>query len=115
MVQITAEIDKQDLPHVIPGTFAIVTVPVGSRADAPTVPETAVRPSEQGFLVYVLSEDKGTAHATVIEIGLRTADGRIEVRSGLKPGDEIVVRGAESLRDGVPVVQGATPPDGAQP
>ncbi|MCA8919853.1 MAG: efflux RND transporter periplasmic adaptor subunit, partial [Planctomycetes bacterium] len=47
--------------------------------------------------------DGGKAYQRVIEIGLRTNDGRIEVKAGLEVGEEIVVRGAEALREGVDV------------
>ncbi|MCA8937761.1 MAG: efflux RND transporter periplasmic adaptor subunit [Planctomycetes bacterium] len=101
MVLVVGEIDKEDAVGLTPGTFIRATVPVGSRKDAPTVPETAVRASEKGFLVYVI--DGGKAYQRVIEIGLRTNDGRIEVKAGLEVGEEIVVRGAEALREGVDV------------
>jgi multidrug efflux system membrane fusion protein len=66
-----------------------------------------VRPSERGFLVYVVEGKQAVER--VIEIGLRTPDGRIEVRSGLKPGEKVVIRGADALRNGVEVnVGGAT-------
>ncbi len=57
-----------------------------------------MRPSERGFLAYVVEDDK--AHERVLELGLRTADGMVEVREGLKPGERLVVRGAEALKDG---------------
>lgn len=101
MVLVVAEIDSGDAAGLTPGTFIRATVPVGSRENAPTVPETAVRASEKGFLVYVIQD--GKAHQRVIEIGLRTNDGRIEVKAGLEVGEEIVVRGAEALREGVDV------------
>ncbi|MCA8910351.1 MAG: efflux RND transporter periplasmic adaptor subunit [Planctomycetes bacterium] len=101
MVEVIAEVAPEDAGELTPGTFIRVTVPVGSRKNAPTVPETAVRASEQGFLVYVVED--GKAHQRVIEIGLRTADGRIEVKSGLAVDEDVVVRGAEALREGVDV------------
>jgi membrane fusion protein, multidrug efflux system len=102
MVQVTAEVRAEDAAQLTPGAFARVTVPIGGRSDAPTVPETSVRPSEKGFLVFVIED--GKARQRVIEIGLRTPDGRIEVRKGLEPGETVVVRGAEALREGADVV-----------
>ena len=108
MVQVTAEVGKDKAEDLTPGAFARVTVPVGGRENAPTVPETAVRPSERGFLVFVIED--GKAQERVIEIGLRTPDGRIEVRKGLEIGEQVVVRGAEALRQGADVaVTGAAP------
>jgi multidrug efflux system membrane fusion protein len=101
MVQAVGEVFKEDAADLTPGTFIRVNVPVGSRSDAPTVPETAIRPSEKGFLVYVVVNEK--AEQRVIELGLRTPNGRIEVRAGLEPGEVVVVRGAEALRPGVTV------------
>lgn len=115
MVQVIAEVDSADAGKLTPGAFVRVTVPVGSRDNAPTVPETSVRPSEKGFLVFVVED--GKALERVIEIGLRTADRRIEVRSGLKTGEQVVVRGAEALRDGasIAIISGQQGTPGAQP
>lgn len=114
MVSVTAEIKDPMKGELRPGTFAEVTVPVGESADAPVIPQTAVRPSERGFLAYVV--ENGAAVERVLQLGLRTADGRVEVRSGVKPGDTLVVRGAEALREGVPVrvvPQGSAAPQGS--
>lgn len=100
MVNVTAEVTSSE-SSITPGDFALVEVPVGSNRNAATVPETAVRASEQGMLVYVVNG--GKAEQRVIEIGLRTPDGRIEVRKGLKPGEVVVTRGADALRNGVAV------------
>ncbi|KFE70483.1 putative RND efflux membrane fusion protein [Hyalangium minutum] len=109
MVAVTAEVSKEEADALRPGAFASVSVPVDTSKGAPVVPQTAVRPSERGFLAYVVED--GRARERVLELGLRTADGLVEVREGLKPGEQLVVRGAEALKDGavVRVAEGAKP------
>jgi multidrug efflux pump subunit AcrA (membrane-fusion protein) len=95
-----------------PGAFAEVAVPVGSRADAAVIPQQSVRPSEKGLLAFVVDGD--VARERIVKLGMRTPDGKVEVLDGLKPGDQLVVRGSEALRDGAPVaVAGATNDAGA--
>ena len=101
MVAVTAEVDDPNKEALRPGAFAQVTVPVGAATDAPVIPQTAVRPSERGFLAYVVEGD--VARSRVLTLGLRTADGQVEVRDGLRPGELLVVRGAEALYEGAPV------------
>jgi multidrug efflux system membrane fusion protein len=101
MVDITAEIKESADEILRPGSFAEVSVPVSGAREAPVVPQTAVRPSERGFLAYVV--ENGVAKERVLTLGMRTAEGLVEVTSGLNAGEMLVVRGAEALRDGVPV------------
>ncbi len=103
MVAVTAKIDDPARDELRPGAFAEVTVPVGGARAAPVVPQTAIRPSDRGFLAFVV--EGGVAKERVLELGLRTADGRVEVRSGIAPGERLVVRGAEALRDGAEVLE----------
>ena len=107
MVAVTARVDDPKRDALRPGAFAQVTVPIGGAAAAPVVPETAVRPSEKGFLGYVV--EANVARERILTLGMRTADGRVEVRSGVRPGELLVVRGAEALRDGA-AVRVSTPP-----
>ena len=102
MVDVTAHVEDPDSAELRPGAFAEVVVPVGSATRTPVIPQTAIRPSDRGFLAYVVAD--GVAHERVLELGLRTADGRVEVRSGLAAGETLVVRGAEPLTEGAPVV-----------
>lgn len=102
MVGITAEVDDPQRARLRPGAFAQVTIPVGGASNAPVIPQTAVRPSERGFLAYVVRD--GVAQERVLTLGMRTVDGRVEVTSGVQPGENLVVRGAEALRDGAAVV-----------
>ncbi len=106
LVSVTAQVNDADVLKVRPGSFAQVSIVVATRSDAPTVPETAVRPSAEGFLAFVVEE--GVAKKRILLLGLRTADGRVEVREGIKTGETLVIRGAEALRDGAAVqVSGA--------
>jgi multidrug efflux system membrane fusion protein len=107
MVAVTAHVDVGGGDAPRPGSFAEVTIPVGTASGAPVVPETAVRPSERGFLAYVVRG--GKASERVLELGMRTADGLVEVRSGLTVGDSLVIRGAEALREGAVVRVVAAP------
>jgi len=101
LVQVTAEVTDPNRGALRPGTFAEVNVPVGGSRAAPVIPQTAIRPSERGFLVFVVEGDQ--ARERVTELGLATEDGRVEVKSGLRAGEQLVVRGAEALRDGAKV------------
>jgi multidrug efflux system membrane fusion protein len=101
MVAITAEVVDKAKETLRSGSFAEVTVPVGNARPLPVIPQTAIRPSEKGFLAFVV--ENGRAVERILTPGMRTADGQLEVLSGLNAGDLLVVRGAEALSDGVPV------------
>jgi len=108
MVPIVAEVSDDKKDTLRPGAFADVTARVGASENTPVIPQTAIRPSEKGFLAFVV--ENNVAHERVLTLGMRTADGRVEVRKGLKPGEMLVIRGAEPLKDGTTVRVG--PPGG---
>lgn len=103
MVTVTAHVkgDAEAMSALRPGAFAEVTVPVGSSGGSPVIPQTAIRPSERGFIGFVVEGDK--AKERVLQLGLRTEAGQVEVLSGVAAGEQLVVRGAEALKDGVTV------------
>lgn len=101
MVDITANVLNSNRPELRPGAFARVTVPIGSTRAAPVIPQTAIRPSEKGFLAYTVTD--GVATQRILTLGMRTADGQVEVKDGLRAGEMLVIRGAEALRDGAKV------------
>lgn len=101
MVDVTANVVNPNRPELRPGAFARVVIPIGASREAPVIPQTAIRPSEKGFLAFTVAD--GVAKQRVLTLGMRTADGQVEVKDGLNAGEMLVIRGAEALRDGAKV------------
>jgi multidrug efflux system membrane fusion protein len=101
MVTVTAQVTDEQRERLRPGSFAEVVVMLGESAVLPVVPQTSIRPSERGFLAFVVEDS--TAQERVLTLGMRSADGLVEVRNGIQAGEKVVVRGAEALTDGAKV------------
>lgn len=84
-----------------PGFFAQVSVEISHEGKSVVVPEGALLPTEKGFVAFV--EQGGKASRRVLTLGLHTRDAQVEVLAGLAEGDRLLVNGAQSLDDGVPV------------
>jgi membrane fusion protein, multidrug efflux system len=108
MVPITAQIDQTDHQYWLrPGAFCEVTVPIGNARKGIVVPSLAVQPTEKGNVVYVV-DDNHIAHAKLVELGMHTPEGGVELTRGVAAGELLVVRGIEPLTDGAPVKLGST-------
>jgi len=90
--------------NLFPNQFVNVRLNVAERAGAITIPQDAVQYGADGTFIYVIEENK--AQLKMLELGV-VDNGRVEVRSGLKGGDQIVMEGLDRLRPGrdVTVVQ----------
>jgi membrane fusion protein, copper/silver efflux system len=77
--------------QLTPGMFATVQFATASRADVLSVPSEAVIQTGTRSLVMV-AEGEGEFTPVTVETGL-DADGRTEIRSGLKAGQKVVVSG----------------------
>ncbi len=86
-------------PRLRPGAFGRATVPA-SEVRALTVPDRAVIRHGQLEAVYTVVD--GTARMRLVRSGRRMND-RIELRSGVREGEQIVIEGADTLVDGQPV------------
>jgi len=69
---------------------------------ATIVPSSAVQRGAPGTFVYLIKDD-GTVAVQPVKLGPVDGD-KVQVLSGLKPGDRVVVDGADKLRDGAKVV-----------
>ena len=103
-VALRASLSNPDL-KLRPGMSARVRITLGTQAMALLVPEQAIWPMGEQKTVFVIQQ--GKAKQVPVEIGTRLP-GQVEVTSGLKDGDEVVVAGQLKLRDGAPV-QGQPP------
>jgi RND family efflux transporter MFP subunit len=101
LVAVTAEVNDPEREALRPGSFAEVTILLGEASDVPVIPQTAIRPSERGFVAYVIADS--TAQERILTLGLQSPDGYVEVKNGLKSGEAVVTRGAEALNNGAAV------------
>jgi len=92
-----------------PGMPAYVTIR-GKQSNTLTLPSEAVLRTAGGTSVWVQSKPR-TFKSRMIEIGMEEGD-RIQVKSGLEPGDIVVVRGAYLLSSEFIFKKGANPMEG---
>lgn len=92
-----------------PGFFAEVSLSTTAHKNAVVVPEGAIQASDRGFVVYVVED--GKAKQRPIQIGLRTGDGAVEIVSGLKAGEIVVIEGSDRLADGIAVQEAGAEPE----
>jgi membrane fusion protein (multidrug efflux system) len=95
-IVIRAQVRNQDTV-LRPGMFARVRLITKEQADAMVVPEQALVP--QGTERYVFRIVDNKAARVKVETGQRR-DGKVEIISGLMPGDLIVTAGHLKIRDG---------------
>jgi RND family efflux transporter MFP subunit len=113
LVPITAQIVADHQFWLRPGSFAEVNIRLTSQKQFPMIPDGAARPSDRGFLGYVVEGD--VVHERKLELGLHTTDGFVEVKSGVNAGDTIVTLGIEALSDGSKVRIGGVANAGGAP
>ena len=117
MVKLRAHFANDDLA-LFPNQFVTTTLLVDVLRDATIVPTAAIQRGAPGTFVYVVSPQRTVS---VRPVTLGPTDGeRVAIQSGLTPGDQVVVDGADKLRDGakvaVPIAPGVEgTADGATP
>jgi membrane fusion protein (multidrug efflux system) len=92
-----------------PGMFIEARLATATRVNAIVVPEDAVQPLRTANVVWVV--DGGKASRRVVQLGARS-QGVVEILSGIKAGELVVVGGLERMAEGMPV--GAHPRAKAQ-
>ncbi len=104
--------------ELFPNQFVNARLLVDVRRDATVVPAPAIQRGPQGTFVYVVKADR-TATVRMITVG-EIQGGETSIKSGLSPGELVVVDGADRLREGTkvdlrPQSGGTTETVGTQP
>jgi multidrug efflux system membrane fusion protein len=100
-VKLRALFDNSD-NRLFPSQFVNIRLLVNTLHGQTTVPAAAVQHGPSGNYVFVVRADH-TAH--IRRVGVGQADGdTIDIARGLRPGEIVVVDGADRLRDGAHVL-----------
>jgi multidrug efflux system membrane fusion protein len=99
-IRVRARFDNSD-GSLIPGLYARVKVVSGDAYSALLISDTAIGTDQDKRYVYVVGSDNQVAYR---EIKVGDAHGNLRiVKSGIQPGDRIVVSGTQRVRPGVKV------------
>lgn len=92
-----------------PNQFVNIRLLLDKHKDVTTMSTAGIQRGVPGTFVYLINADN-TVSVRPVKLGLTDGD-RVEVLSGLAPGDRIVIDGADKLRDGAKI--NARPPTDA--
>lgn len=87
---------------LFPNQFVNIRLLVDTHKDVTTMSTAGVQRGAPGTFVYLVNADS-TVSVRPVKLGVTDGD-RVEVLSGLAPGDRIVIDGADKLRDGAKIV-----------
>lgn len=100
-VKLRAMFDNNDA-GLFPNQFVNVRLLVNTVHAQTALPSAAIQRGASGTFVFVINPDS-TAHMRGVVLG--PSDGtRVAIARGLKPGETVVIDGADRLRDGGPVL-----------
>jgi multidrug efflux pump subunit AcrA (membrane-fusion protein) len=99
-VQVWVEVDNKD-GRLKPGAAVHAAITAELFKSAAIVPSSAIFPGEEGGTSVVVIRDN-VAHRRVVQVGVRDGD-RVQIVSGVNPGEEIVIQGGMGVDDGAKV------------
>ena len=91
-----------DQRALYPNQFVNVRLLVDTHKDVNTMSTAGIQRGVPGTFVYLINAES-TVSVRPVQLGVTDSD-RVEVLSGLSPGDRVVIDGADKLRDGAKVV-----------
>jgi multidrug efflux system membrane fusion protein len=105
-VKAKAEFVNKD-NKLFPNQFVNVRVHVQTLHDATIVPSAAIQRGAQGTFVYAVDQDNKVASRPV-KLGPFAGD-KVAITEGLAPDEQVVIDGADKLRNGASVIVGKGP------
>ena len=85
---------------LLPGMFARVTFMVAKHENVVLLPADAIITEEGKTTAFIVRDAQ--VHAAPIRIGVRQGN-KVEIASGINPGDKVVITGQSELKDGMKV------------
>ncbi|MCA1855069.1 efflux RND transporter periplasmic adaptor subunit [Massilia oculi] len=98
---------------LFPSQFVNLRLQMDTVEDAVVVPVTALRHGANGDFVYVLNPQDKTVSQRAVTRGQATVD-KVQIKTGLKAGEQVITEGADRLRDGAKVTLPGDRPQGAR-
>ena len=114
--KLKAVFDNSD-ESLFPNQFVNIHLVLENRTDALVVPSAAIQSGVQGSYVWVVdnTDDKGAGVARIQPVKVALAEGQLTiVDSGLQKGQNVVIDGADRLRDKQPVIASTAHPRSGQ-
>jgi multidrug efflux system membrane fusion protein len=111
-VKLRAQFVNDD-DSLFPNQFVNVRLLVDTLRDVTVMPTSAIQRGAPGTFVYLINPDS-TVAVKPVDLGPQSGE-RVAVRSGLSPGDRVVIDGADKLRNGAKVVVRESPAGGQAP
>jgi len=96
-VRFKVELASMKANRIAVGGNVTLQVPVSAPRMVTTVPKDALLRGRQGWMVFVVQDNKAQSRPVVLGQAVRD---RMEIKSGLQEGETVVVRGNERLRPG---------------
>ncbi|MGA9090752.1 MAG: MdtA/MuxA family multidrug efflux RND transporter periplasmic adaptor subunit [Bradyrhizobium sp.] len=99
-IKLRAQFSNED-EALYPNQFVNIRLLLDTHKDVTTISTAGVQRGVPGTFVYLVNADS-TVSVRPVKLGVTDGD-RVEVISGLNPGDRIVIDGADKLRDGAKI------------
>lgn len=93
---------SNDERTLYPNQFVNIRLLLDTHKDVAVMPVAGIQRGVPGTFVYLINTADSTVSVRKVELGA-TDGNRVEVNSGLSSGDQIVVDGADKLRDGAKI------------
>ena len=100
-VQVWVQIENPG-ERLKPGATVHVSIVAATLTNAVVIPTAGLLPSAEGDTIVMVVGKDSVAHERKVEVGVRETD-KVQILSGVKPGEQVVIVGGVGLEDGAKV------------